>query len=333
MLWLAFLIAALSSLLLVGGYRSIAQRKAWVDEPNLRSSHVASTPRGGGIVILLLVYSYLIFQYLTGGFLWLDFLLLQLPVVIGLIGFIDDILSLPSLLRLCLYFATACWLVVGFAPLQPEQSGMVLFQVWGVMLVNALVITWFINLFNFMDGINGLAGFEFAFVVAAVFLLMDIEVDAVSGLFGVAVGAVMGFLYWNFPSGKVFLGDVGSTFLAALLAWFMLYSVNNDHLSLWVWVILLAVFVTDASYTLIVRMVRRQPWLSAHRSHAYQILSRRLNSHTRVTLIVLALNVCWLLPLAWLASRQDLWGGWIAVLAYCPLLWMCWKLEAGVDNG
>jgi len=113
----------------------------------------------------------------------------------------------------------------------------------------------------------------------------------------------IGFLLWNWPAAKIFMGDVGSGFLGFVLCVLMLATSQGKGISLWTWLILFGLFLVDATVTLMRRMIQREKWYSAHRSHAYQWLARQWGSHTRVTLLALAINVFWLLPIAYLSIR------------------------------
>jgi Fuc2NAc and GlcNAc transferase len=141
--------------------------------------------------------------------------------------------------------------------------------------------------------------------------------------------ATLGFLALNWPPARIFMGDAGSTYLGFILAFLALVTIADGTLSLPQWLILSAAFVTDASVTLIRRLLLRERVFEAHRRHAYQVLSRRFGAHQPVTLGFVALNAIWLLPLAWAATA---WG-WLAVLvAYGPLIVLAFYLGAGAPE-
>jgi Fuc2NAc and GlcNAc transferase len=164
-----------------------------------------------------------------------------------------------------------------------------------------------INVFNFMDGIDGLAGIEAVFLASAGALLNALaggEFGTTAAMLALAAASA-GFLVWNWPPASIFLGDVGSGFLGATLSVLALSASDSSaKIPLEVWGILAGVFLVDATFTLVRRMARGDPWLQPHRLHGYQHLARRLKSHSRVTLIVTVINCFWLLPWAWIAVHS-----------------------------
>ncbi len=141
--------------------------------------------------------------------------------------------------------------------------------------------------------------------------------------------AVAGFLYWNFPPAKIFMGDAGSGFLGVTLAIFSLQAAWASPSLIWVWVILMGVFIVDATFTLIRRLVRGDKVYEAHRSHAYQYASRKFGRHLPVTLTVGLINVVWLLPVALCVALLGLDGLLGVIIAYVPLVLLAWMFRAG----
>ena len=144
---------------------------------------------------------------------------------------------------------------------------------------------WYINLTNFIDGINGYLGTKFLFLSVAGFLLFDGTHFIVLGV------AVLGFLYWNFGKAKIFMGDVGSTLLGYTIAIITIYYANIETSNLWIWVTLYGVFWFDATFTLIRRKLNGEELSQAHKKHAYQRLAQSGWSHSKVTLYALGLNI------------------------------------------
>jgi Fuc2NAc and GlcNAc transferase len=140
---------------------------------------------------------------------------------------------------------------------------------------------------------------------------------------------VAGFLYWNFPPAKIFMGDAGSGFLGVTLGILSLQAAWASPALLWVWVILMGVFVVDATFTLVRRLVRGDKVYEAHRSHAYQYASRQFGRHLPVTLTVGLVNVVWLLPVALCVALLGLDGFVGVIIAYIPLVMLAWKFQAG----
>lgn len=322
-----FFLSTLASLILVGIYRKLALHIGVVDEPNYRSSHQGIVPRGAGLVI--------VFFYVLGLYwFWNDIsassfsYLLVCPVLLALVGLLDDCLSLPTNVRLLGYFLIIVLLLYaqGIPAYFPAQQ---LLPPVVLTFVLAIALLWMINLFNFMDGINGIAGIEALFVLIS-FQLLDrsgLATDLHS-LTVMTLGATAGFLCWNF-AGKVFMGDVGSIFLGALLGIYLIGSFYYSGGMFWSYLILAGAFFADSTYTLLVRLFSGQRITEAHRNHAYQILSRKWQSHARVVAALTLLNLCWLLPMAWLAMDNPVYAPAVAMLAYLPLLMFCYLLGAG----
>ncbi|WP_207063733.1 glycosyltransferase family 4 protein [Motiliproteus sp. SC1-56] len=319
----------------VGTYlaRRYALSRHLLDIPGERSSHLNETPRGGGVAVVLgvLVTLPLLFMnQLDEGYFWA---LWGGGLMIALVGYWDDHVSLPAKVR----FALQLLLAVAVLWVLGGEVGLGFLRTvgleWAAPPLVVLGLVWWINLFNFMDGIDGLASSEGVFVLggASVFLALSgagfwVEVAAV------AVAAVAGFLCWNWAPAKIFLGDVGSYFIGYFIAIFALISLNLHLLPVWVWLVLTALFWVDATYTLLVRMNRGQRWYQPHRSHAYQIAARRLQSHAKASLIASAVNLFWLFPLAALCFYFRNYGPVIALIAVMPLVFVAWRLNAGIAN-
>jgi Fuc2NAc and GlcNAc transferase len=201
-------------------------------------------------------------------------------------------------------------------------------------ILGVIYLVWLLNLFNFMDGTDGIAASEAIFVgLAGAFLSYHVLADANHSAAAVVLAAsTFGFILYNWSPAKIFMGDVGSGFLGIVIAGLSLLSANQDSELLWVWIILFAVFVSDATVTLIRRLLRKQKPHVAHRSHAYQHLAIRFNSHAKVALLVLAVNIAWLLPIAFLVADKQLAGTTGVIIAYVPLLIAVLALGAGKDS-
>lgn len=323
-----FLSSALVSLVLVGVYRKLALRVGLVDVENARSSHQGVTPRGAGLVIVLL-YAIGVCFYWEEAVIASKLLSLVLcPLALALVGLLDDYMALSSRSRLLIYFLLILAVIV---PLGAPAyfPGRQLLPVALILFSLAVMMLWLINLFNFMDGINGIAGVEVLFVLISIQFLGESALASLSPLMVIVLGAVVGFLYWNFPLGKVFMGDVGSIFLGALLGIYVLASLYDGGGMFWSYMILLGVFFVDATYTLLVRLFSGLRITQAHRSHTYQLLSRKWGSHAKVVGAMLLLNLAWLFPLAWLARLHPAYGPGLLLLAYAPLVGLCYTLKAG----
>jgi Fuc2NAc and GlcNAc transferase len=194
----------------------------------------------------------------------------------------------------------------------------------------AFYLVWLLNLYNFMDGIDGIASVEAICVClgAAIIYILTGHSDLLLLPLLLAC-AVAGFLFWNFPPAKIFMGDAGSGFLGIILGCLSLQGAWISSQFLWVWLILLGVFIVDATVTLIRRLIRGDKVYEAHRSHAYQFASRRVGKHLPVTSAVGVINLCWLLPVALCVVHFGLDGALGVIIAYAPLLALAFIFKAG----
>lgn len=310
-----------------------------MDNPNYRSSHTVPTPRGGGIGLVVagaLTGIYLLAS--TTPFSY-GFVVFGISCILAGVGLQDDRKPMHAKWRLGIQVAMGATLLFVLGGL-PEMQRFV--DAWFTRtLIYAfllLVIVWWINLYNFMDGIDGLAGMQTVFMLlAGAFLLVlprqELMADPTIVWMLCIAGATAGFLLLNWAPAKVFMGDVGSIYLAFMLLSFGLLSIRNEFITvatgLSMWAILGATFATDATITLITRMLTIKRWHGAHRAHLYQRLARRLGSHSQVTLLYLVINVVWLLPLAFVCIQYPKWAVAWAVLAYIPLIALAIGLRAG----
>jgi Fuc2NAc and GlcNAc transferase len=192
------------------------------------------------------------------------------------------------------------------------------------------MLVWLLNLYNFMDGIDGIAAAETVSVAgsAAVLLMAAGEWEIAVWLACLAFSSA-GFLFWNWPPARIFMGDVGSGFLGYELGVCALLTASAGWLSIWTWIILLGAFLTDASVTVLRRMLRGDRWYAAHRSHAYQHAARRWGGHRKVTLAVIIVDLAWLLPLAVLSESFPHAAPWLVLVAILPLAGLALALGAG----
>jgi Fuc2NAc and GlcNAc transferase len=303
--------------------RKLAVAHGLLDVPNERSSHGVTTPRGGGLSVVLLtsVAALVLTQREVMDF---DFFIASTGggLAVGLVGFLDDRRPLPAAIRLAVHVAAALWALTWLGGLPPLQFGEHLVRFgWEGYLLGVVLITWALNLFNFMDGIDGLAASEAIYVAwgAAALAAMQSMTGGIPELALAFGAACAGFLVWNWPRARIFMGDVGSGYMGYLLALMAIGASRHDSAALWVWLILGGLFFMDASVTLLRRVLQGVPIQEAHRTHAYQWLARRWRSHRRVTLAAAAVNLLWLLPCAFLATSYPTRAMWIALVALVPI--------------
>jgi len=308
-----------------------------MDIPNERSSHITPTPRGGGIAFVATSLIGFLLLLLNDGLNRTELLALCCAgSIVAIAGHLDDRQKISgATVRLFLHAISAVILIVGVG----IPSELALFdQTVNTGIVGSILgvvyLVWLLNLFNFMDGTDGIAASEAIFVLLAGALLSyHVLSDANHSAAAIVLAAsTFGFILYNWSPAKIFMGDVGSGYLGIVVAGLSLIAANQDPELLWVWIILLAVFVSDATVTLIRRLLRKQKPHVAHRSHAYQHLAIRLNSHAKVALLVLAVNIVWLLPIAFFVADKQLAGITGVIIAYVPLLVAALAFGAGKDS-
>lgn len=323
----------LLTLLCTGWLRHYALRKGVLDHPNARSSHDVPTPRGGGLAVVGVVLASLPGLMLQEVLSW-PVLVTTLGAggLVALVGWLDDHGDVATRWRLLAHFVAAAWALywLGGLPPLPFFVGPVDFG-WIGQVLALLYLVWLLNLYNFMDGIDGIAGVEAVTVCLGGLLLYVLAAGWVSEVHGpLLLGAsVLGFLVWNFPKARIFLGDVGSGFIGLMLGLFSIQAAWVAPELFWGWIILIGAFVVDANVTLFRRVWRGEKFYEAHRSHAYQYAARRFGSHVPVTLAVGAINLFWLLPLAVLVAMGLLEGIVGVFIAYGVLIVLCYRFKAG----
>jgi UDP-GlcNAc:undecaprenyl-phosphate/decaprenyl-phosphate GlcNAc-1-phosphate transferase len=258
----------------------VLRRKQLLDIPTARSSHQQATPRSGGVAPALgCVLAGSMSGELSGA---TRGAILVVSVCLGIIGLADDLRRRPALLRLVGQGAVA---LVALVWLARGLSG-------GILLRSAVVggiVLWlvgYVNAFNFMDGINGLAVAQVVVAGVSWWLIgwhEHVPTLAAAGL--ISAAAVAAFAPFNVPSAKMFLGDVGSYFLGGWLAVAVVVGLRAD-VSPEAVVAPMTLFVADAGVTLVRRVKRRQPWSQPHKDHAYQRLVQAGWSHLRTTLTI-----------------------------------------------
>ena len=298
--FIAFLLSALVVRLLSA---SFAARLA-IDLPNQRSLHTRPIPRTGGLgVVAGVACGWLLAGVVLPKALWLGAMLLVL------VSFLDDRYGLPTVLRFLLHGLVAVWLVMtlGLAP------------GWAVPAV--LAIVWMTNLYNFMDGADGLAGGMAVFGFAAYALLLVTHGQAGLGLAAAMIAsAAAGFLLFNFPLARVFMGDAGSIPLGFLAAGFGLLGIMRGVWAVWFPLLVFAPFVLDATVTLLGRGWRGEKVWQAHKQHYYQRLIQMGWNHKRMALVAYALmlgsaGVAVLMSMLAGIAAYGLGGLWLLLLA------------------
>ena len=330
---LSFVLVGLTaSWMLTALVRRYALSSQLLDRPNERSSHTVPTPRGGGVAIVL-SFAMLLVALRVLGYAGTAFCAAAVGsgALVAILGFADDRAHLPARWRFLGHAAAAAWALwwTGSLPLVPVFGMPINLGAAGVLLAGCYIV-WSVNLFNFMDGIDGIASVEAITCCLGGALLWSLTGKGSEWMAVLAFAATVGgFLLWNFPPAKIFMGDAGSGFLGFMVAFFSLWCGHSTPTLFWAWFILIGCFMVDATTTLIRRVRRGDKFHEAHRSHAYQYAARLYRSHKRVSLAVGAINLLWLLPVAALVALGKLDGVVGTIIAYAPLVVLAFRLKAG----
>ena len=304
---IAFLVgAAILSWLLASRVRLYALDRL-LDIPNERSSHSAPTPRGGGLAIAFTALGGIILAAMLHWIEWnLAIALVGGGALIATVGWVDDQRSLSALTRFAVQFFSAGWAMywVGGLPSLSVGSASLHLGLVGIVL-GVIGIVWAINLYNFVDGIDGLAAGEaISTGVIGGLILLAMGQRGLATVSLLIAAASAGFLPLNWAPARLFMGDVGSGMLGYLFAVLAIASENSGAVPLLLWVLLLGAFVFDATVTLCRRIAHGERWYHAHHSHAYQRMVQAGRSHAQVSSTILLINlilallaiVAWLRP-------------------------------------
>ncbi len=259
-----------------------------LDTPNDRSSHVTPTLRGGGIAVTgVILVTWPAAEAILGAPIMAQGVVLLCAAALALLSWVDDLRSLSPAIRLAVQLLAAA---IGLAAL---PDGALVFQ--GLLpeladkAATVLLWVWFINLYNFMDGVDGMTGVETLAVGLGSAGLALAGADAPVYAAIAAAAAALGFLVWNWPPARIFLGDVGSVPLGFLLGWVLLSLAADGY---WVPALILPLYyLADATITLARRLVRGDKVWIAHREHFYQMPVRAGATHAQVILPVAGVNV------------------------------------------
>jgi len=324
----------LLSFFLTWSIKNIFKKLDVLAKPTSRGMHKTTTVSGGGIAVVITTLFCLIYFYYEMS-LERDLYLSSLMglIVIGLLGLIDDIKGISYRVRLFVHFFLATIIVSLFfqslliKTLYPlPVSGIFLFIFFVLFLV------WFTNLYNFMDGINGLAVVQAISFFLSISLILNFYYPEDYFYFFSLVGIFLGFLYWNFPIAKVFLGDAGSGAIGIFISINLLYLFVLDVQLFWAGIILMSIFIVDATYTLFVRVFKGLPFYKAHNSHAYQKAAFKTQSHSKVTIAVFIINIFILLPLALIIFETNFNPLYIILGVFSALSLVCFYYKAGTQE-
>ena len=308
------------ALIITGLVRKYSLKNALIDVPNDRSSHTVPTPRGGGLSIALSVLLGIGLLFF-GGWVPMEFAL-ALGIgglIVVIIGWIDDHRHIPALWRAISYFIAASWAIVCLGGLERIQLGSQVLSLGHMGTFLAIFwIVWLTNLYNFMDGTDGLAGSEAICIsLFAGIIFWSTGETGLAIICFVILMSTCGFLYWNWPPARIFMGDVGSCLLGFAFGVLSIIGEKGGTITIAIWFILLAVFIGDATLTLLMRIMKGEKWYQAHKSHAYQRLAQLGMSHKNLVLSLLLINIMILWPMATMAF---VWGEYSYHIAAASIL-------------
>ena len=257
-----------------------------LDVPNIRSSHVLPTPRGGGLAIVICWYTGITFLFAYNQIddnLYYAFLS---GSILAIISLIDDIKSLKPVIRLSGQLISASLAVLFLRDnLFINISGWIIDSEFVLIPFFIIGIVWFVNLYNFLDGIDGYASIE-AICIAGVIYIFTGNIICL-----LIVASITGFLFWNWPKAKIFMGDVGSTQLGFILIVLGIYLNNENRFSIMDWIILTSPFWFDATYTLFRRWKNNEKLSQAHKKHLYQRIVQSGFTHLQTDLALISINI------------------------------------------
>lgn len=293
---LLFIITCVISTLLVALVRWYVTGKQMVDHPGSRRLHDQPTPRGGGVAVVSIILVTACYMPL-GAFMQSGITIAVTGIT--LLGWLDDKSPLSALPKLCGMF------LASGAALYCSAISLVLPMV--LVLVALVALVWWVNVFNFMDGSNGLAASQ---AVLSLLVLTYIHANLFdphlnsTGFVLLCAAAVCGFLPWNVPRARIFLGDSGSLGIAMTIGVISLATLSIDP-TLWPLLLInVLVFMMDATATLFYRLFTGQIIMQAHTQHAYQRLVHMGWSHWHVCLAYSVVNVLFIWPIIWLGLEH-----------------------------
>ncbi len=306
----------------------------FIDIPSNRKVHINTVPSAGGLAIILSFFIYISLLsklYSVDTFSFLVLFFAAIPIIIT--GLIDDKKEVNVFIRLIAQFFSALLIIYYFQinnnifDHYNNQNSIIL------IILSLLLSVWLMNLYNFMDGIDAYAASECIFVsFSSALIAYANNTDNIMFLYLIGLGlASFGFILRNWYPAKIFMGDTGSVTIGCIFAFFIFYSGSESVLSIYTWLILLSIFISDATYTLFVRIVTKKNFSKPHLTHAFHIISRKTTQLFTIKTMILV-NLLWVFPLAFLSNLFSNYHIIITCIAYLPLLIFLIKIGAGLEN-
>ena len=315
--------------------KNFSRYSLFIDKPNNRSMHSNPVPTAGGIGMLATYILYITALHniydVNNNVIFFLFVSL-LPIAIVCI--IDDFKEINIFVRLLAQFFSALLIIYYFQISDDGNFRNYLNQEFFLIIILSIILSmWLMNLYNFMDGIDGYAVSECIFVSfsSALIIYLNNE-DSILSLYLVGLGlSSIGILVRNWHPAKIFMGDTGSVSIGFFFSFFIFYSASESMISIYTWLILLSIFISDSTYTLFVRIVTKKNITQPHLTHAFHLLTSNKNSQVFVTKRMIILNIFWVLPMAVLSNFYMNYNVVITFIAYVPMVVYLIKIGAGLE--
>ena len=315
--------------------KNFSRYSLFIDKPNNRSMHSNPVPTAGGIGMLATYILYITALHniydVNNNVIFFLFVSL-LPIAIVCI--IDDFKEINIFVRLLAQFFSALLIIYYFQISDDGNFRNYLNQEFFLIIILSIILSmWLMNLYNFMDGIDGYAVSECIFVSfsSALIIYLNNE-DSILSLYLVGLGlSSIGILVRNWHPAKIFMGDTGSVSIGFFFSFFIFYSASESMISIYTWLILLSIFISDSTYTLFVRIVTKKNITQPHLTHAFHLLASNKNSQVFVTKRMIILNIFWVLPMAVFSNFYMNYNVVITFIAYVPMVVYLIKIGAGLE--
>lgn len=322
MIYIVIILSLVFSFFLTQFLIRFSRKNHLLNYPNERSLHNVPTPRIGGIAIVVTWYIGLVFLFFLGYIEKNLLFSLLCGLLIAVVSLLDDLMEMKASVRLISHFIAvigAFYFMGGIRPLISFDIGYLHYLI--VYPLSIIGMVWFINLFNFLDGVDGYASIE------AISIAIILFVFSGNPVLVLLIAAIGGFLYWNWPKAKIFMGDIGSTQLGFVLIVLGLYFHNNLDFSILNWIMMASPFWFDATFTLYRRWRNHEKLSQPHKKHAFQRLVIAGYSHLRVDLCLLAVNaIIFVLILVYREFLKELQLP-IVILCVCAMYFITRKID------
>ena len=327
--YILLLIYMMSFSLTIGGvylYMKIAINRKILSNPNHRTLHKSSTPRGGGVVFSLIFVIFSLYFWFNDPNNYVIYLIISFGGLAALlIGFIDDLVNISAIKKFILQILLASWAVFWL------DGGPLISIDWIpniiVLFISMFFLVWIMNAYNFMDGIDGMAslGGILASILIALIIIITNGLTLTALLLLLLFSTMIGFLIFNWPQAKVFMGDSGSMFLGYFFGCIVLYTTMQNEVTIWTWIIVFGYYIADTTTTQIMRVIMVKKWYAPHRSHAYQNYARLVDSHLKTIILFVLYYLIWIIPLLiWSLIDPD-YALFISFLAVIPAIIFSYK--------